>query len=116
MKASTRTKLEGNAMGQMNFFSYSEMMEKISKCGDPLERLDKVMEWEVFGSLIAKMRAKDNLSAAGRPAFDGMMLFKVLVMQSLYSLSDAQMEFQIRDRFSFRRFLGLTPDDTTSGL
>jgi IS5 family transposase len=40
-------------------------------------------------------------------------MFEVLVMQSLYSLSDAQMEFQIRDRFSFRRFLGLTPDDTT---
>ena len=99
-------------MKQMDFFSYSEMMEKLSECGDPLERLNGVMEWGVFERLISKVRAKDNLHAAGRPAFDGMMMFKVLVVQSLYNLSDAQMEFQIRDRFSFKRFLGLTPDDT----
>ena len=39
-------------------------------------------------------------------------MFKMLVLQSLYNLSDDQAEYQVRDRLSFQRFLGLSPDDT----
>ena len=39
-------------------------------------------------------------------------MFKMLVLQALYNLSDDQTEFQVRDRLSFQRFLGLSPEDT----
>jgi hypothetical protein len=98
MKPGTQTNLEGRAMGQMSFFDYSDAMQKISDCGDPLEKLNAVMEWKLFEGLISKVRVKENLARAGRPAFDGMMMFKVLLLQTLYNISDAQAEFQIRDR------------------
>ena len=44
---------------------------------------------------------------AGRPSYDVILMFKILVLQRLYNLSDDQMEFQINDRMSFMRFLGL---------
>lgn len=47
----------------------------------------------------------------GRPPFDRLMMFKILILQSRYSLSDDQMEYQITDRLSFRRFLGLKSSD-----
>jgi transposase len=46
-------------------------------------------------------------SKGGRPAYDPVLMFKVLVLQAFYSLSDDQAEFQIQDRLSFMRFLGL---------
>ena len=99
-------------MGQMSFFDHSNVMKKLSDSGDPLEKLDRAMEWKTFEGLIRKVRAKEKLRAAGRPAYDGLLMFKMLVLQSLYSVSDAQMEYQIQDRLSFRRFLGLKMEDT----
>jgi transposase len=46
-------------------------------------------------------------SKGGRPPYDAVLIFKILVLQSLYNLSDDQIEFQIKDRLSFMRFLGL---------
>ena len=48
---------------------------------------------------------------AGAPPFNRLMLFKALVIQSLYNLSDDQLEYQIIDRASFKRFLGLKKSD-----
>jgi IS5 family transposase len=44
----------------------------------------------------------------GRPPYDAVLMFKILILQSLYTLSDDQTEYQIKDRLSFMRFLGLT--------
>jgi len=62
--------------------------------------------------------SKEHKSNAGRQPLDGVLMFKVLILQSLYNLSDKQVEYQIRDRLSFARFLGLgieheVPDATT---
>lgn len=70
----------------------------------PLERLLSVVDFEVF-----------------RPTLDAVMMFKILVLQALYGLSDEQAEYQVRDRLSFMRFLGLglgdrVPDRTTIWL
>jgi len=54
------------------------------------------------------LRQKERKSNAGRKPFDVVVMFKILILQSLYNLSDDQTEFQIRDRLSFMRFLGLT--------
>ena len=46
-------------------------------------------------------------SKGGRPAFDHVLMFKVLILQAMHALSDERTEFLIKDRLSFMRFLGL---------
>lgn len=93
----------------------------MSAAGDPLERLAAVVDFEVFrGPLVAALRRSPR-GKGGRPPFDPVLMFKILVLQALYSLSDEATEFQIKDRLSFQRFLGLgldgtVPDATTVWL
>jgi transposase, IS5 family len=107
--------------GQPGFFDLSDRYEALSAAGDPLERLAAVVDFEVFrGPLVAALR-RGARGKGGRPPFDPVLMFKVLVLQALYSLSDEATEFQIKDRLSFQRFLGLgldgtVPDATTVWL
>ena len=98
-------------MGQPGFFDLCERYQSISKCGDPLEVLNREVPFESFGPDLKKAFKKTKKSNAGRKAFDLVLMFKIIVLQGLYNLSDAQMEFQIRDRLSFMRFLGLGMED-----
>ena len=98
-------------MGQPGFFDLDERYQSLSRCGDPLEVLAREIPWESFRYPIKKAFKKPRKSGAGRQAFDPVMMFKIVVLENLYNLSDQQMEFQIRDRLSFMRFLGLGLDD-----
>jgi len=98
-------------MGQPGFFDLDERYQSLSRCGDPLEVLATEIPWESFRPILRKALKKPRKSSAGRKAFDPVMMFKIVVLESLYNLSDQQMEFQIRDRLSFMRFLGLGLDD-----
>lgn len=71
--------------------------------------LAKVIDFEAFRYRLAKALKRSDGSQGGRPPYDLVLMFKVLVLQALYNLSDDSAEFQIRDRLSFMRFLGLTP-------
>lgn len=107
-----------NRFIQPGFFDLQDRYDQLSQSGDPLERLDKVMEWKQFLPLINRAFDKARKSPAGRKPYNRLMMFKVLVLQSLYNLSDHQVEFQIRDRLSFMRFLELSlhekiPDEKT---
>jgi transposase, IS5 family len=89
--------------------------------GDPLPRLKKLVDWERFRPELEAVRDKERKSKGGRKSFDVVLMFKVLVLQSLYNLSDEKTEFQIRDRISFMRFLDLSlgdavPDEKTIWL
>jgi transposase, IS5 family len=89
------------------------LMEKLTKLGDPLQKLSKYINWGIFKAPLDKVfgdEAKD-LSKGGRPSFSKLVLFKALLVQSLYNLSDDQLEYQITDRASFKRFLGLKKSD-----
>ena len=93
----------------------------ISKSGDPLERLGAVVNFEAFRYRLVKALKRSDGAKGGRPAYDPVTMFKVLILQKLYTLSDEQAEFMIRDRLSFMRFLGLgmkdrAPDATTIWL
>lgn len=79
--------------------------------GDPLPRLDSIVDWNAFKPLLKVIHQKQRKSKAGRKPYDTILMFKILVLQSLYNLSDDQTEYQIRDRLSFQRFLGLSPED-----
>jgi transposase, IS5 family len=63
--------------------------------------------WEVFRKPLAKALKRLDGAKGGRPPYDPVMMFKIMVLQALYGLSDDQAEFQIQDRLSFMRFLGL---------
>jgi transposase, IS5 family len=98
--------------GQPGFFDVDERYAKLSEAGDPLERLSAVVDFEVFRSRLLMALRRSDRRKGGRPPYDPVLMFKVLVLQALYNLSDDQTEFQIRDRLSFMRFLGLGFSDT----
>lgn len=82
--------------GQLGFFDLSDRYEALSAAGDPLERLSALVDFELFrGPLVAALR-RDPRNKGGRPPFDPVLMFKILVLQALYSLSDEAAEFQIR--------------------
>ena len=98
-------------MGQLSFFDCQNVLDSLSKQGDPLEKLDSVIRWKIFLPLLKKALKKDKKSNAGRPSYDYLMMFKVLLLQRMYNLSDAQMQFQILDRYTFKRFLGISDEN-----
>jgi IS5 family transposase len=85
---------------------------KIKKYQPPLSKLNKVINWELFRDTIEDALYVAPKGAGGRPSFDKIMMFKILVLQKYYNLSDEQTEFQINDRTSFKQFLGLKIGDT----
>ena len=79
---------------------------------DPLAKLNALVPWEEFRPTLETINDKERKSKAGRKPFDAVLMFKVLILQSLYNLSDDSAEFQVRDRLSFMRFLGLEFHDS----
>ena len=105
-------------MGQRSFFDVEDRLQSVSKMGDPLERLAATIPWENFRPLLDRVHEKERKSNAGRKPIDVVLMFRVLILQTLYNLADEQVEYQIKDRLSFARFLGLgiedrVPDATT---
>lgn len=98
--------------GQPGFFDVQDRYAALSRAGDPLEGLRTLIPWENFRKHLKKTLARKDRSAGGRPPFDDVLMFKVLVLQALYNLSDDQTEYQIRDRLSFMRFLRLDMEST----
>ena len=108
-------------MMQTGLLDWRIRFRQLDAGGDPLPKLKKLVDWERFRPDLEAVRDKERKSNAGRKAHDVLLMFKVLVLQSLYNLSDERLEFQIRDRISFMRFLGLTlgdavPDEKTIWL
>lgn len=97
---------------QTGLFDWQTRFEQLDNGGDPLVKLNEIVNWELFRRDLEQIRDKDRKSSAGRKPFDVVLMFKILIIQSLYNLSDDQLEFQIRDRLSFMRFLGLSLGDT----
>jgi IS5 family transposase len=96
-------------------FDVDERLTKLSLLGDPLVELNKMIDWEAFRGDIEKAREKAReharKSAAGAKPIDAVQMFKIMVLQQLNNLSDDRIEYQIRDRLSFMRFLGLNLED-----
>jgi transposase, IS5 family len=106
---------------QMSLFDYSDRLQKLDKNKDPLILLDSLIPWEEFRTLLEEVRIKPRKNGAGRRPFDVVLMFKILILQSLYNLADDALEFQILDRLSFMRFLsiginGKVPDSKTIWL
>lgn len=87
-------------------------LEKLSQKQDPLERLCSYIDFEYFRKPLESHLIKDNdKSKGGRPPYDSVLMFKILILQRYYNVSDDAIEYAILDRLSFMRFLGLGIND-----
>lgn len=95
-----------DGMKQPGFFDVEERLARLSGLGDQLEAFSRTVDFEVFRSDLNKALAYSDGGKGGRPPFDPVRMFKILVIQTLNNLSDERTEYLINDRLSFIRFLG----------
>ena len=96
-------------------FGLNEAYKRVQKVGDRLSEFESLIEWDQFRPLFADIY-HNNTRKGGRPNVDPVVMIKLLVLQSLYNLSDPELERQVTDRISFRKFIGFTteiPDFST---
>lgn len=93
--------------GQSGFFDVDERLKRLSDLGDQLLAFAAAVDFEMFRAELTRALAYSDGSQGGRPPFDPVLMFKVLVVQATNNLSDERAEFLINDRLSFMRFLGL---------
>ena len=92
---------------QPGLFDMDERLRRLSDIGDQLEAFSSVVDFEIFRLELETALAYGDGAKGGRPPFDPVMMFKILVIQAQNNLSDDRAEFLINDRLSFMRFLGL---------
>jgi IS5 family transposase len=90
-----------------SMFDEDNKLYQIDKLGDPLIQLSRQIKWESFRESIESIFPTYEPAKGGRPNFDRLMMFKILILQRYYDLSDDSMEYQLNDRLTFMRFLGL---------
>ena len=101
-------------MGQMGFFDVANRYAGLDAKNDPLVKINDVVPWETFRARLEaawRRPPEERKSTAGRKPWDAVVMFKAIVLCELYNLSDDQVEYQLRDRLSFMRFLGLGLED-----
>ena len=105
--------------GQVGFFDVDDRLKRLSNLGDQLDMFARIVDFELFRPDLLQALAYSSGTQGGRPPFDPVMMFKILVIQAANTLLDERTEFLINDRLSFMRFLGLSdrvPDARTIWL
>ena len=97
--------------GQPGFFDIDDRLRRLSDLGDQLETFRSAVDFEVFRPELHAALSYTDRTEGGRPPFDPVLMFKILVIQATNNLSDERAEFLINDRLSFMRFLGLGLED-----
>src|SRR5947209_13945909 len=82
------------------FFDFVERLAELSAKGDDLERLNDVVDFEMFRPALEAAVPRADRAKGGRPPFDAVLMFKVVILQTLHSLSDERTEYLIKDRLS----------------
>ncbi len=103
---------------QPGFFDVEERLRELSAKGDDLERIATLVDFAQFRPELERAVPRADGSKGGRPAFDHVLMFKILLLQAMHGLSDERCEYLIKDRLSFMRFLRLgladpVPDTNT---
>jgi transposase, IS5 family len=89
------------------FFDIDERLRELSAKGDDLERINELFDFEMLRPDLEAAVPRADRSKGGRPPFDCVFMFQVLILQTMHALSDERCEYLIKDRLSFMRFLGL---------
>jgi len=105
-------------MSSLSFRDLEHRHATLEQKKDLLVHLNRLVPWEEFQPLLRQVHDKPRKSPAGRKAKPVLLMFKLLILQKLYNISDEELEYQVNDRLSFMRFLGLglndkVPDATT---
>lgn len=105
-------------MGQRGFWDEEKRIHRLRQKKPTLATLSETIPWDAFRPLLEQGYSHERKSNAGRKRIDPIILFKMLVLQQLFNLSDEELEFQVNDRRSFEEFVGLgvmntIPDATT---
>jgi IS5 family transposase len=108
-------------MSQPGLWDWEDRQIKLNQKKDLLVRLNEIIAWETFRPILERIHDKPRKSNAGRKAIDVVVMFKLLVLQQLYNISDEELEYQVSDRLSFMQFMGFgladeVPDATTVWL
>jgi IS5 family transposase len=108
-------------MGQKGFWDFEERQQELINKNKTLKHLNDIIPWELFRAELETLHKKDRKSNAGRKPTDVILMFKLLILQQLYNISDEELEYQVKDRLSFMEFLNLgledpVPDATTVWL
>ena len=108
-------------MKQSGLFGLSDHLKRLSANGDPLEELVGIVDFEGFRPILDNALAYSDGAKGGRPPYDCVAMFKILILAAQNNVADARMEYLIRDRLSWLRFLGFdlgapTPDANTIRL
>lgn len=101
-----------------SLFAAEEREAKLDRLGDVLQVMEKHIDFKALAAEIDRAAPRPGRERGGRPPFPTELMVRALILQHLYNLSDDQMEYQVLDRLSFQRFLGLRrssqiPDRTT---
>lgn len=92
-----------------SLFDEQTKHQKLEQINDVLPRLSRMIDWEAFRAQLDLAFPVRDPKRGGQPPYDRVMMFKVIVLLEIYGLSAEAMEYQINDRASFQRFLGLEP-------
>ena len=100
------------SQGKRSLFDEEFSIEKLSSIGNPLETISQVIDFEMFRSTLEnKLLNTNKKSNAGAKPYDVILMFKIMILQRYYGLGDKQIEYQIIDRISFKKFLGIETSD-----
>ncbi len=98
--------------GNKGLFDEQDIYQKLLDIGNPLEKIIKVIDFEMFREILeSKLLNQYKKNNAGAKPFDLVLMFKIMILQRYYGLGDTQIEYQILDRLSFKKFLGLESGD-----
>lgn len=108
-------------MKQSGLLGLSDHLTHLSANGDPLEELARIVDFEGFRPILENVLAYSYGAMGDRPSYDCLAMFKVLILAAQNNVSDARMEYLIRYRLSWLRFLRFdldapTPDANTTRL
>lgn len=98
-------------MSQLNIMAEWDRLKRLSAIGDPLERINSVIDWEAFRPTLENAYRNEPKGLGGRPPIDRVLMFKISMLQQWYNVSDDAAEYVINDRLSFQRFLGMSLSD-----
>ncbi len=102
-------------MKSLTDFAFNEEYERVKRLGDRLAEIESLIDWEAFRPIVGTLY-ENKSERGGRPNIDEVVMVKLLVLQQWHGLSDPELERQVADRLSFRKFLGFPetiPDYST---
>ena len=96
---------------EAGLFDVEARLRELSAKGDDLERVNALVDFEAFRAELERAVPRADRAKGGRPPYDHVLMFRILILQASHSLSDERTEYLIKDRLSFMRFLGLSLAD-----